>query len=108
MRYKFFYSWLFLFHFRTLCLHNQVYNNLLNQLQQLIAAQSDIPFYSDYEQTLQDWAQRSVFFQSDGLTVVFGVYDLAPYAAGEQVFQVDYQVIAPYLTDYGRQLLELE
>ena len=89
-------------------LQKAVGQELLNQLQQMIAAQSDIPFYSDYEQTLQDWAQRSVFFQSDGLTVVFGVYDLAPYAAGEQVFQVDYQVIAPYLTDYGRQLLELE
>ena len=41
------------------------------------------------------------------MTVVFGVYDIAPYAAGEQMFAISYDLIAPYLSDYGKALIGL-
>ena len=62
--------------------------------------------FDDYEQTIPEWMTRAVFFGDGAMTVVFGLYDLAPSAA-EQAFTVSYDVIAPYLNDYGRALLEL-
>lgn len=64
--------------------------------------------FDDYEQTIPEWMTRSVFFGKGSMTVVFGAYDLAAYAAGEQAFQIPYSLIAPYLNDYGKTVLELE
>ena len=41
------------------------------------------------------------------MMVVFGVYDIAPYVAGEQMFAISYDLIAPYLNDYGKALIGL-
>ncbi|MBE6990840.1 MAG: DUF3298 domain-containing protein [Ruminococcaceae bacterium] len=64
-------------------------------------------YYEDYAETLSAWTERSVVFDDDGMTVIFGVYDIAPYAAGEQSFLIPYDLLRPYLNDYGRMLLGL-
>lgn len=61
--------------------------------------------FDDYEKTIPEWMTRSVFFGDTGMTVVFSVYDIAPYAAGEQAFEVSYDLIEPYMNSYGRQVL---
>ena len=67
-----------------------------------------IAFFDDYEETVADWMERSVSFGDDGMQVIFGVYDIAPYAAGEQVFTISYDLLRPYLNSYGKILLGLE
>ncbi len=64
-------------------------------------------FFKDYEEVIPQWINRSIFFWDENLEVVFGAYDIAPYAAGEQAFRIPYQLIATYLNDYGREVLEL-
>ena len=63
--------------------------------------------FEDYEEVIPEWMTRSIFFGDTSMTVVFSVYDIAPYAAGEQAFEVSYALIEPYLNDYGRQMLEI-
>ena len=45
---------------------------------------------------------------ADGVTIVFNTYDIAPYSAGEQTFFIPYDLVKPYLNDYGLHLLELD
>ena len=40
--------------------------------------------------------------------MAFSPYELAAYAAGPQGFRLSYDLLAPYLSDYGRAMLELE
>ena len=42
------------------------------------------------------------------MTIVFNTYDIAPYSAGEQTFFIPYDLVKPYLNDYGLHLLELD
>ena len=55
-----------------------------------------------------DWIERSVFYNAKGVTIVFNTYDIAPYSAGEQTFFIPYDLVKPYLNDYGLHLLELD
>ena len=64
--------------------------------------------FDDYRETIPEWMTRAVFFGEKSMTVVFGVYDIAAYAAGEQAFMIPYTLIAPYLNDYGKMELEIE
>lgn len=64
--------------------------------------------FDDYRETIPEWMTRAVFFGEKSMTVVFGVYDIAAYAAGEQAFMIPYTLIAPYLNDYGKMVLEIE
>lgn len=70
--------------------------------------ESDVTFFSDYREVVPDWMSRNVYFGPDSLTVLFSVYDIAPYAAGEQAFEIPYTMVEPYLNDYGCQLLEIQ
>ena len=64
--------------------------------------------FDDYRETIPEWMTRAVFFEEESMTVVFGLYDIAAYAAGEQAFVIPYTLIEPYLNDYGRMALEIE
>ena len=64
-------------------------------------------YYDDYPETLHEWMDRPVIFGDEGMTVIFGVYDLASYADGEQTFLIPYECLAPYLNDFGHSVLEL-
>jgi len=65
-------------------------------------------FWEDYEEILANWSSYAVFFDDEGMTVVFSPYELACYAAGTQVFFVTYDWLRPHLSEYGCTVLELE
>lgn len=84
-----------------------VETEILRQIQEQIEQSGKSSFFKDYEEVIPQWMNRSVFFEDDGLQVVFSVYDIAPYAAGEQAFKIPYQLIDTYLNSYGLKMLEL-
>ena len=88
-------------------LQQAVTRELLRQAGELVRENGEGMLFDDYETTVADWSSRTVLFDDSGMTVVFGVYDIAPYAAGEQTFAVSYDLIAPYLNDYGKALIGL-
>lgn len=64
--------------------------------------------FEDYEEVIPEWMSRTLFFGEKDMKVIFGVYDIAPYSAGDVAFTIPYDIIGPYLNDYGRALLELD
>ena len=62
-------------------------------------------FWPDYAEILRDWANYAVSFDETGMTVAFSPYELACYAAGEQVFHLTYDQILPYLSEHGEKVL---
>ena len=62
-------------------------------------------YWPEYQDLLGKWSDTAVSFNDAGMTVSYSPYDLACYAAGEQVFTLDWDFLTPYLSDYGRQLL---
>lgn len=64
-------------------------------------------FWSNYEEIAADWSSYAVSFDETGMTVAFSPYELAAYAAGSQVFRMDYGFLDPLLSDEGRALLGL-
>ena len=85
-------------------LEGAVYQLILRQIQD----SGDTSYFSDYDKTVLDWIERSVFYNAKGVTIVFNTYDIAPYSAGEQTFFIPYDLVKPYLNDYGLHLLELD
>jgi hypothetical protein len=71
-------------------------------------AEGKVAFFDDWEETLDDWMERTVVFSDDGMQVIFGVYDIAAFVYGDQVFTIPYQMIEPCLNSYGKTLLDLE
>lgn len=64
-------------------------------------------YWDNYPEVVASWDDYAVSFGEDGMTVGFSPYELAYYAAGSQVFTLPYDMLEPYLSDYGRQLLGL-
>lgn len=64
-------------------------------------------FWSNYEEIAAGWSSYAVSFDESGMTVAFSPYELAAYAAGPQVFQMDYGFLGPLLSGEGRALLGL-
>lgn len=85
-------------------LEDAVYQLILQQIQD----NGDTSYFSDYDKTVLDWIERSVFYNAKGVTIVFNTYDIAPYSAGEQAFFIPYELVKSYLNDYGLHLLELD
>ncbi len=56
-------------------------------------------FWEDYEQIAADWDNYAVSFDEEGMTVIFSVYEMGPYAAGPQFFNFSYDWLRPYLGD---------
>lgn len=88
-------------------LQQAVTRELLRQAGELVRENGEGMLFDDYETTIADWSSRTILFGEGGMTVVFGVYDIAPYVAGEQMFAISYDLIAPYLNDYGKALIGL-
>lgn len=88
-------------------LRDAVALNILGQIQngKWVKYYDGATLFDDYEETIPEWMTRSIFFGDEKMTVVFSAYDIAPYSAGEQAFEVPYTLIEPYLNDYGRQML---
>jgi hypothetical protein len=68
-------------------------------------AAGKVAFFDDWEETLDDWMERTVTFGDEGMQVIFGVYDIAPFVYGDQVFTIPYDLLAPELNAGGRALL---
>lgn len=65
-------------------------------------------YWEDYEEIIANWPCYAVTFHGGGMDVVFSAYELAPYAAGPQEFQLSYEFLEPYLSEQGKLLLGLE
>lgn len=64
-------------------------------------------FWADYHEIAANWSSYAVSFDENGMTVVFSPYDIAPYAAGPQIYTFSYEWMEPYLGENGRLLLGL-
>ena len=64
-------------------------------------------YWADYQTILSGWAEdtAAVTFDGQSMTVSWSPYDLASYAAGEQVFTLSLDALRPYLSEYGREVL---
>ncbi len=88
-----------------------VWEEIVRQIRER-AAEYDLKaeemFWENYEEIAAGWSSYAVSFDEEGMTVAFSPYELAAYAAGPQGFRLSYDLLAPYLSDYGRAMLELE
>lgn len=64
-------------------------------------------YWENYQEILAEWPYAAVTFSGEGMTVTFSPYELAPYAAGEQVYSLSMDFLEPYLSADGRELLGL-
>ena len=65
-------------------------------------------YWEDYEAIIANWVSYTVSFDEEGMVVIFSPYELAPYAAGPQIFRLSYDWLEPHLSARGRALLGLE
>ena len=76
------------------------------------AAEADLApdafYWEDYESIIAEWSSYAVSFDAGGMIVAFSPYELAAYAAGEQVFTIPYEDLKPHLNQRGLQVLGLE
>ncbi len=86
---------------------NAVTQEILRQIQNgdLAAQYGMDAYFDDYKETVNDWMERAVSFDDTGMNVVFAVYDITPYAHGEQSFHISYDILSPYLNATGHGML---
>lgn len=83
---------------------------LLEQSRETAASYDLAPeefFWANYAEILSGWSSYAVSFDETGMTVGFSPYELASYAAGAQVYHLDYDQIAGYLSGHGLTVLGL-
>ncbi len=65
-------------------------------------------YFENYEEAIRGAEDFNVFFGGNRtMTVWFSEYDIAPHAAGIPMFDISYDVLAPYLNDSGAALLQI-
>ena len=87
-----------------------VHDELLRQAKQKAAEEGMKPedyFWTNYDEILTDWGSYAVSFDEEGMMVAFSPYELACYAAGEQIFHISYEWLSPRLSPEARQFLDL-
>lgn len=65
-------------------------------------------FWENYEEVAANWGSYAVSFDEDGMTVGYSPYEMAAYAAGAQIFTLEYDLLRPALSDHGLSVLQLE
>lgn len=65
-------------------------------------------FWENYEEVAANWGSYSVSFDETGMTVGYSPYEVACYAAGEQIFALEYELLQPALSDHGLNVLQLD
>ncbi|MBQ6430363.1 MAG: DUF3298 domain-containing protein [Oscillospiraceae bacterium] len=79
---------------------------LADEILRIIAESGEADYYfSGYEDTVRNYGNYNFSLGSSALTVIFGEYEIGPYAMGIQTFAVSYDVIAPFLNARGERLL---
>ncbi len=64
-------------------------------------------YFGGYEETIRNRGDYNFTIGEDGLTFIFGEYEIGSYAMGILEFTVSYDVIAPLLNERGVRLLGL-
>lgn len=64
-------------------------------------------YWEDYADIINAWSEKSavVTFDEYYMNVSYSPYDIAAYAAGEQIFSIPRTWLKPYLNQYGLRLL---
>ena len=86
-----------------------VRDEIVRQAQERTAPGAELEgaYWDNYPEVVASWDDYAVSFDETGMTVGFSPYELAYYAAGAQYFVISYDTLAPYLSDYGQELLGL-
>ena len=58
-------------------------------------------FFPDYAETISHWNERAVLFDKTGMTVIFSVYDIGPYAMGPVELHLTYAELAEAIGESG-------
>lgn len=91
-------------------LRDVVAKEILRQMEQSEVPEQYFIFYSREEmpQILASWVMDCcVYMGAEQMEITYNVYTLAPYAAGPLTFSVPYDMLSPYLSQYGADLLQL-
>ena len=62
-------------------------------------------YWEEYRDIAADWADYTVSFDGEGMTVTFAPYEIACYAAGTQEFRLDREFLGQYFSSEGLRLL---
>lgn len=62
-------------------------------------------YWEDYREVISRWNETAAVYGEDGLTVIFSVYDLGPYAMGQVELHVTWEELTPLLGAGGLALL---
>ena len=87
-----------------------VTEELIRQSRETAASYDMAPedfFWPNYQEILAGWSSYAVSFDETGMTVGFSPYELAAYAAGAQIYHLDYGQIAGDLSSHGLAVLGL-
>lgn len=87
-----------------------VQNEIIRQMENRAVKENKKPtdiYWEDYAEIAENWADYAVSFSKDGMTIGFSRYEIASYAAGDQVFTVSYEFLRPYLSTSGRKMVQV-
>ncbi|MBQ7778588.1 MAG: DUF3298 and DUF4163 domain-containing protein [Oscillibacter sp.] len=88
-----------------------VTQEIIRQARERAAEQQLLPeecFWENYEEIAASWGSYAVSFDETGMTVGYSPYEMAAYAAGAQIFTLEYDLLQPALSDHGIEVLQLE
>ena len=88
-----------------------VTEEIIRQAQERAAEAGVLPeefFWENYEEVAANWGSYAVSFDETGMTVGYSPYEMAAYAAGAQVFTLEYDLLCPTLSDHGLSVLQLD
>ena len=91
--------------------HEAVAEEIIRQADAVAEENSQEPgvyFWEEYRDIAAAWADYTVSFGEDGMTVTFAPYEIACYAAGTQEFLLDRDFLGQYLSAEGLRLLGYE
>ena len=83
-------------------LRQTVEDEILEQIREKVG---DEYMWTDYQFTVSEWPFFPCCIHQGSLVVIFGVYTLASYADGDQVFSIPLSDLKPYLSEEGLRLL---
>ena len=74
-------------------------------LEDIYANGEETDYFETLEPCVNELDGADVFFNADGMNVIFPEYSIAPYAMGSPTFTVPYAYLLGSMNDHGRELL---
>ena len=84
---------------------------IIRQARERAADEKMLPeefFWENYEEVAANWGSYAVSFDESGMTVGYSPYEMACYAAGAQLFTLEYDLLRPALSKHGLAVLQLD